>query len=83
MRIRSLLVLPLLALAGCGSDPAPAQPPPKPPATPLERDINAVGAASAVGYDGDALKQDVQRTVDLQQQRNAEAARATEAAADP
>lgn len=72
---RTYLLAPLLLLAGCGDDPAP---PAAPPATQLEKDLNKVGAASAVGYDGAALQGDVRRTVEAQQRQNAqtEAARA-------
>ena len=58
---RTYLLAPLLLLAGCGDDPAP---PAAPPATQLEKDLNKVGAASAVGYDGAALQGDVRRTVE-------------------
>lgn len=74
---RCLLLAPLLLLAACGEDPAP---PATPPATQLEQDLNKVGAASAVGYDGAALQEDVRRSVEAQQRQNAqtEAARTAE-----
>ncbi len=78
---RSLLLLPVFLLAGCGEEPQPATPAPAPaalPKTQLERDINVTGAASAVGYDGDAIKQDIQKTVDAQQEQNRKAAEAAQ-----
>ena len=82
---RAMLILPLLLLAGCGEEPPPAPPaaPPSPPQSQLDRDINATQAASAVGYDGDAVKRSVQKTVDAQQQRNEDAAAAAAAAEAP
>ncbi len=70
----------LMLLAACGDEPA--QPPklaPK-PQTEREKAINNTQAASAVGYDGDALKQSVQTMVDGAGQQNQKAAEATAAA---
>ena len=80
-------LLGLVVLAGCGDEPAKpttANPPPK-PQTEQERQINNLGAASAVGYDGDALKRSVQKTVNIHDQQNAKLQEAAQAAgfADP
>lgn len=78
---RLIILAPLLLLVGCGSD-APPPPPAAPPTGQVEGDIRKVGAASAVGYDGAALQADVQRTVDAQQERNAQTEAATRAAGE-
>ena len=74
---RPLVALVLLALAGCGDPPAPtaATPPPADPSRPTDTD--KLRAASAIGYDGDALQRGVQRV----QQQADEQARQTDAAA--
>lgn len=81
---RLLIALPLLMLAGCGEEEAKPPPPPMAPAPPtseLQRNINATEVSSAVGYDGEALKQSVQGAVDAQQKHNADSAAAQAAAA--
>ena len=75
---RCLPLLAVLLIAGCGAD-APAKPVP-PPTSQLQRDINATEAASAVGYDGEAIKHSIQATVDAQQEVNAQTAAAQQAA---
>ena len=85
MRVSTGVVLVILgALAGCGDDPAPmANKAGQPPAPQSERDrqINNTQAVSAVGYDGDALKRSVQKTVNTLENHTAESQKATDAAA--
>ncbi len=81
-----LLVVSVLFIAGCGDEPVTKdQAAPKPPASEQERLINNTRAASAVGYDGEALKRSVQQTVNIYDQHNAKVTEAAEAAglADP
>ncbi len=59
---------------GCGSDPQPAAP--TQAAAPPPSESDKLRAASAIGYDGDALK----RNVDQMQKQAAEQAAATDAA---
>ncbi len=60
--IACLLLVSALAGGGCGDQPEhQALPPEK---TKLQQRIDSTEAASAVGYDGAALKHDVQGTVD-------------------
>lgn len=79
---QSLVVLGVmmsLALMSCGDEPATeAKPAPQAPQTERERQINNTQAASAVGYDGDALKRSVQKTVNTLEAHTAE----TQTAAD-
>jgi hypothetical protein len=89
----SILIVGSIALVGCGDEPAPtSQAKPDAPAAPTserERLINNTQAASAVGYDGDAVKRSVQgmvNTTDRQQQQLDEATKAagsTPSASDP
>jgi hypothetical protein len=75
-----------LFLVGCGDEPAaPAKSAPAAPAPQTERErlINNTQAASVVGYDGEALKASVQKTVDTLDQHAAETQKAAEAAAQP
>lgn len=76
-----------LFLMSCGDDsvppstPLPSTPLPSPtpaPQTERDRQINNTQAASAVGYDGDAVKRSVQKVVTTLENHNAE----TQAAAD-
>ena len=68
-----------LSQMSCGDEPAadPKQTS-QPPQTERDRQINNTQAASAVGYDGDALKRSVQKTVTTLENHTAE----TQAAAD-
>ncbi len=62
--VACLLLLGVLACGGCDDQPDHhALPPEK---TQLQRRIDSTEAASVVGYDGGALKHDVQGTVDRQ-----------------
>ncbi len=68
-----------MLLAGCGDEPAaPSKTTPPAPQTERERQINNTQAASAVGYDGDALKASVQKTVNTLEQHTAETQKTTE-----
>lgn len=69
-----------LLLTSCGEDPV-AAPMPQKQQTDREKAINNTEAASAVGYDGDALKQTVQKMVDGADKQDAKTAEATAAAA--
>lgn len=80
-------LIPILAalalLSGCGDEPEAAKQPeqtPPPPRTEQERLINNTQAASAVGYDGQAVKRQVQKTVDLNNDHNAKIEEAANAA---
>lgn len=80
--MRHLLFAAMLMLSACGGSPSSTDAHRPPAQDPLERDLRAVGAASAVGYDGALLEQDVRQTVEAQQQRNAEAAEAARQAGE-
>ncbi len=68
----------VLACGGCGDQPDhQALPPEK---TQLQRRIDSTEAASAVGYDGGALKHDVQGTVDRQDAQQSRTQAAMDAA---
>lgn len=80
-------LIPILAalalLSGCGDEPETAKQPEQAPASPKtdqERQINNLQAASAVGYDGQALKRSVQKTVDRNNDHNAKIEEAANAA---
>ncbi len=71
-------------MVGCGDEPAaPAKPTPPAPQTERERLINNTHAASVVGYDGEALKASVQKTVETLDQHAADTQKAAESAAQP
>lgn len=76
-----------LVVAGCGDEPpaagkaGSAKAAPPAPQTERERQINNTQAASAVGYDGDALKESVQKTVNILEQHTAETQKTTDSAA--
>ena len=84
MRLSSAIlgVVCSLFLMSCGDDSVPPSTPlPSPtpaPQTERDRQINNTQAASAVGYDGDAVKRSVQKAVTTLENHNAE----TQAAAD-
>ena len=82
MRLIPILAFVVLA-AGCGDEPDTAKQPeqaPPPPKTEQERLINNTQAASAVGYDGQAVKRQVQKTVDINNDHNAKIEEAANAA---
>ncbi len=81
MRLIPILAFVVLA-AGCGDEPeaAKSEQAPPPPKTEQERLINNTQAASAVGYDGQAVKRAVQRTVDINNDHNAKTEEAANAA---
>ena len=80
----SLLILGVVcswALNGCGEESSTeAKPVTQAPQTERDRQINNTQAASAVGYDGDALKQSVQKTVNTLENHTAETSAATTSA---
>lgn len=78
MRKFLLLAPALLLLSACDDVPAPQ---PQKPQTEREKAINNTQAASVVGYDGDALKQSVQKMVDGAEKQDAKTKQATDAAA--
>ncbi len=83
MRHPYLCVLPLFVLlAGCGDEPQAQadKPAPKEPVSEQQRLIDNTAAASAVGYDGQAVKRAVQRTVDANNKHNDELQKAAETA---
>ena len=72
-----------LSLMSCGDEPtADAKTAPPGPQSERDRQINNTQAASAVGYDGDALKRSVQKTVNTLENHTAETQTATQAATD-
>jgi uncharacterized lipoprotein YajG len=80
MRYLSFCALVVL-LAGCGDEPQPAAATPaKEPVSAQQQQINNTAAASAVGYDGQAVKRAVQRTVDTNNRQNEELQKAVDAA---
>ena len=77
-------VLVLVALSGCGDDPAPpAQAPPAPPQG--REETRKLEAAGAAGYDGAALRHSADQMLDGRdrQAKELEEARAPAPAADP
>ncbi len=64
----------IMGVCGCGGDPQPAPPPQA--QTPPPSETDKLRAASAIGYDGEALK----RSVDTMQKQAGEQAAATDAA---
>ena len=84
----SLLILGVVcswALNGCGEESSKAasteaKPVTQAPQTDRERQINNTQAASAVGYDGDALKSSVQKTVNTLENHTSETSAATTSA---
>lgn len=80
----SLLILGAVcswALSGCGEESTTeAKPANQAPQTERERQINNTQAASAVGYDGDAVKRSVQKTVNTLENHTAETSAATTSA---
>ena len=85
MRHSLLMIFPALCwcLTGCGDEPASnskaaANPAPQ---TEQERQINNTQAASVVGYDGDALKRSVQKTVNNLENHTSQTQAATDSAA--
>jgi hypothetical protein len=78
------LIAVAVCLVGCGAEPAaPAKPAPPAPQSERERLINNTQAASAVGYDGEALKASVQKTVETLDQHAAETQKAVESVDQP
>ena len=78
-------IVPLIAfLAGCGDEPQASspQPAPEPPKSDLQRKIDNTEAASAVGYDGGAVKHAVQGMVDSNQRHNDRIQEAADATRD-
>lgn len=84
----------VLLLTACGDDPqadpksdpkAATQTAPEPPKTERERLINNTQALDVVGYDGQAVKRNLQKTVNIYDKHNDDVQKAAEAAglADP
>ena len=70
------------SLMSCGDEPAAdVKPSKQQPQTERDRQINNTQAASAVGYDGDALKRSVQKTVTTLENHTAETQTAADSAA--